>query len=126
MAVILVVEDDEQFRNMLVLQLSRQGHRVIHACSAKEGLQLYQQACPDLILTDLIMPDMDGIELIMQLRRLGNSTPIIAMSGGGRSMKTESNLKMVELLGAAATLAKPFSREQLLQAIEDVLSGTAK
>lgn len=123
---ILLVEDDDQFRGMLELMLTKAQYQVISASNAQAGLKLIQTNQPDLILTDVIMPTMDGIELIMTLKRRGDTTPVIVMSGGGRSMSTEGNFMTVSLLGATATIAKPFSREQLLQAIEDALPDTVK
>ena len=124
MAHILVIDDDEQFRTMLIQMLTKDGHRVASAQDGEEGLQLIAQIKPDLIITDILMPRKDGIETIMELNRIGNEIPIIAMSGGRRSIRAEFNLESAALVGAGikASLAKPFSRADLRLAIERALS----
>jgi CheY-like chemotaxis protein len=122
MAHILVIDDDEAFREMLVQSLTLDQHRVSVACDGEEGLRLCRQVKPDLILSDILMPSLDGIELIMELSRQGNTIPIIAMSGGRRSISAEFNLESASLMGVKATLAKPFVRADLRQAIERVLA----
>jgi len=122
MAHILVIEDDEQFREMLVQMLTTDSHRVTFACDGEEGLRLSKQVKPELIITDILMPKMDGIETIMQLSKQGNGIPIIAISGGRRSISAEFNLQSATLMGVKATLAKPFTRADLRQAIEQALS----
>ena len=121
MAHILVIDDDEAFREMLVQSLTLDQHRVTVAGNGEEGMRLCQQAKPDLILTDVLMPSLDGIELIMELSRRGNTIPIIAMSGGRRSISAEFNLESASLMGVKATLAKPFVRADLRQAIDQAL-----
>jgi CheY-like chemotaxis protein len=122
MAHILVIDDDQAFREMLVQSLTLDQHRVSVARDGEEGLRLCRQAKPDLILTDILMPAVDGIELIMELSRQGNAIPIIAMSGGRRSISAEFNLESASLMGVKATLAKPFVRADLRQAIERALA----
>ncbi|WP_040579739.1 response regulator [Methylobacter tundripaludum] len=121
MARILVIEDDEQFREMLVQMLTQDAHRVTVAHDGEEGLRLSRQVRPNLIITDILMPRMDGIETIMELARQGGDTPIIAISGGRRSISAEFNLESATLMGVKATLAKPFTRADLRQAIEQAL-----
>lgn len=122
MAHILVVDDDEQFRGMLVQMLSQDSHHVTIAHDGAEGLQLSQQVKPDLIITDILMPHMDGIELIMALSRRAEAIPIIAVSGGRRSVSAEFNLESADMMGVKATLSKPFSRADLRKAIEQALA----
>jgi CheY-like chemotaxis protein len=118
MAHILVIDDDRQFRDMLVQMLQGDGHDVSAAADGAEALKLLQGIRPDLIMTDILMPNMDGVETIMELSRRGGETPIIAMSGGRRSMSVDFNLNSADLLGVKATLAKPFSRADLRNAIK--------
>lgn len=122
MAQILVIEDDEQFREMLVKMLTLDTHRVTVAHDGEEGLRLCRQVRPDLIITDILMPQMDGIEMIMELARQGGSTPVIAISGGRRSISAEFNLESASLMGVKAALAKPFTRADLRQAIDQALA----
>jgi len=118
---ILIIEDDEQFRTMLVQMLTQDAHRVTVACDGEEGLQQVHQSKPDLIVTDILMPRIDGIELIMKLRSENCAIPVIAMSGGRRSISAEFNLESAGLMGVKVTLAKPFSRDSLRQAIKQAL-----
>lgn len=122
MAHILVIEDDVQFRQMLVQMLQQDRHQVAIAGDGIEAMHLLQQIRPDLIVTDILMPNMDGVETIMELSQQGNDTPIIAISGGRRSISSEFNLESAALLGVKATLAKPFSRADLRKAIEEALA----
>ena len=122
MAHIMVVEDDIQFRQMLLDMLQQDGHRVASAGDGVEAMTALAAARPDLIITDILMPGMDGVELIMELSRQDNATPMIAMSGGRRAITAEFNLDSAALLGVKSTLAKPFSRADLRAAIEQALA----
>ncbi len=97
------------------------GHDVIVARNGKEALQLCAQERPDLVLTDLIMPEREGLETIESLRRDRPQLKIIAMSGGAR-IGAGSLLKMAKLMGAREVLAKPFSHQELALAIEAALA----
>jgi CheY-like chemotaxis protein len=122
MAHILVIDDDEQFRTMLVQMLSQDGHQVTIATDGAEGLRLISQVKPELIITDILMPNKDGLEIIIELDRERSKIPIIAVSGGRRSITAEFNLESANLLGAHATLAKPFTRADLRSVLDRVLS----
>lgn len=119
---ILIIEDDEQFRAMLAQMLSQDAHRVTVSGDGEEGLRLVGQVKPDLIITDILMPRKDGIETIIELARTHSNIPVIAVSGGRRSLSAEFNLESASLLGVKATLAKPFARADLRQAIAKALS----
>jgi DNA-binding NtrC family response regulator len=118
---IVVIDDDEQMRGFIEEVLTRAGYEVCAAASAREGLDNLKQKTADLIITDLIMPDKEGLETIMELRRLYAGVKIIAISGGGRSAPWV-NLKTAAQLGASGTLAKPFSRQQILDEIDRLLA----
>ncbi len=122
MAHIMVVEDDIQFRQMLFDMLQQDGHRVALAGDGVEAIKLLATVQPDLIITDILMPGMDGVEFIMELSRQDNATPMIAMSGGRRAITAEFNLDSAALLGVKSTLAKPFSRADLRGAIKQALA----
>ena len=122
MAHILVIDDDEQFRAMLVQMLTQEGHRVTAAVDGEEGLRLIGQIHPQLIITDILMPNKDGMDLILELNRANSKIPVIAVSGGRRCITAEFNLDSAALLGARATLAKPFSRADLRLVLETALS----
>lgn len=118
MAHILVIDDDAPIRAMLSQMLTRDAHTVTLACDGVEGLRKAVEARPDLILIDILMPNKDGVETIMALSASGLTTPIVAMSGGRRSISVEFNLRSAEMAGVKATLAKPFTMAELRRAIE--------
>lgn len=121
MAHILLIEDDMQFRQMLVMMLELDGHRVTMAADGSEALGIIGTATYDLIITDILMPNLDGAETILKLFEQGSETPIIAMSGGRRSISLEFNPESVKLTGVKVALAKPFSRADLRAAINESL-----
>lgn len=121
MAHILLIEDDPQFAEMLQQMLEQDHHRVTCASDGEAGVRLASSVNPDLILTDILMPKLDGIETIVALRKHGQVAPIIAMSGGRRSITADFNLESAELMGVSATLSKPFTRAQLRDAINQTL-----
>ncbi|BCU06505.1 response regulator [Allochromatium tepidum] len=122
MTKVLIVDDDELFRTMLTEMVRREGHQVGTATNGNEALTAIEHSRPDLIITDILMPEKDGIELIMELARREARIPIIAVSGGRRSISLEFNLESAKLMGVRATLPKPFTREQLREAIAGALS----
>jgi CheY-like chemotaxis protein len=117
---ILLVDDDESFRPMLHETLERFGYEVVVAVNGLEALDRYRERPADLVLTDVIMPDKEGLETIRDIRREWPDAKIIAMSGGGRTTP-ENYLKMAQNLGAGEVLTKPFSNRDLLEAIQRVL-----
>ena len=119
---ILVIDDDTQFRQMLGQMLERAGYEVLEAANGKEGIELCQQAPTDLIITDIIMPEKEGVETIIELKRDFQDVKIIAVSGGGRA-DSKDYLKIAKRLGADRIFSKPFDREELLAAIEKLLSN---
>lgn len=124
MARILLIDDDNFVRDMLRHTLAHFGHTVIEARNGKEGLALIQSANADLLITDIVMPEMEGLELLMELRKRKPPIKIIAMSGGGRGNAADY-LRTAKFMGAAKVLAKPFTNEALLAAINELLSGEA-
>ena len=124
MARILVIDDEELIRVMVRRILERAGHEVAEADNGAVGVKMYAEAAYDLVLCDVIMPEKDGIETIIELQQMDASVKIIAMSGGGQ-VSEHSYLRMARVLGATVTLNKPFSRRDLLQLVEDLLSTAA-
>jgi CheY-like chemotaxis protein len=122
MTSILVVDDDDEFRSMLVESLSQAGYAVTEARDGREGLHMYRNHPRDLIITDLIMPEKEGLETIEEFRRDYPGIRIIAISGGSRHGPFDY-LKMARALGARQVLAKPFSRQEILDAITQVLES---
>jgi CheY-like chemotaxis protein len=121
MATILIVDDEHLARITVRKILERAGHRIVEAGNGVEGLNALRTQQFDLVITDIIMPDMEGVEMIGHMKRLKPDQRIIAVSGGGRTRNLDF-LKMAEQHGAARSLPKPFSQSDLLQAVQDVLS----
>lgn len=124
MARILLIEDDESVRPMLQRVLTHSGHTVIEARNGKEGLELFATVNADLLITDIVMPEKEGLEVLLELRKQHSRVKIIAISGGGRGLATDY-LFIAKQLGAGRVLEKPFSHEALLAAISELLPDTA-
>lgn len=120
MAHILVIDDDDQIRKTLRAVLEREGHEVVEAPDGKVGMRIFQDKGADLVITDIIMPEKDGIETILELRKDYPDAKIIAMSGGGE-IEPRVYLRFASQLGALRTLVKPFEREELLTAVQELL-----
>jgi CheY-like chemotaxis protein len=117
---ILLIDDEALARDMLWQMLERAGYDVVEAASGREGLQHYQTTAIDVIITDILMPDQDGLETIQELRRLAPEAKIIAISGGGQSGLLDL-LPIAAKLGAQRTLWKPLRRLELLEAIRQLV-----
>jgi len=117
---ILVIDDDEALRPMLGMALESKGHRVTLAENGVVGVKRYIASPPDLVITDIIMPEKEGVETIIELRNQHPDVKIIAMSGGGP--RSEIYLKMCAQLGVCCTLAKPFSLDVLTEAVNRALA----
>jgi len=100
--------------------LKRAGHEVVEAPDGIEGIRLYREKQPQLVITDIVMPKKEGLETILDLRREDPQVKIIAISGGGR-VGPESYLDIAEGFGANRILTKPFNNKELLEAIHDLL-----
>lgn len=118
---ILIIEDDEAFRSTLLRMLESGGFQATGAEHGGEALKLLGEDHFDLVLTDVLMPQVDGMEIMTALRRSRSRAPVIAMSGGGR-IGAQSYLVMAKSLGAAAVLEKPFGWGELKSEIERVLA----
>jgi CheY-like chemotaxis protein len=120
MARILVIDDDANIRATLQAMLVRAGHSVSFAKDGKAGLIAFAQEKPDLVITDMIMPEKEGIETIQSIRRNSPAIPIIAISGGGRAAHADF-LPLAIQFGATATLTKPFGVKALMELVRGVL-----
>jgi DNA-binding response OmpR family regulator len=121
MARILVIDDDHAIRLTLQVILVRDGHEVICASDGEEGIRAVASGAPQLIITDIIMPNKEGLEMIIQIRAHDTKTPILAMSGGGRIGNADF-LKMALKVGANEILRKPFERQELNAAVRRLLA----
>ena len=120
MANILIVDDEPMVRQALVEMLEFSGHTVANAENGKEAAKKLQNATFDLLITDILMPERDGLETIMALKAERKSLPVIAVSG----LNADSSLylHMAKKLGARRTLPKPFTLEQLTSLVNEVLA----
>jgi DNA-binding NtrC family response regulator len=122
MAHILLLDDDQFVIETLSSAITNKGHTLVTARDGKEGIGKFTAERFDLVITDIIMPEKEGIETIMEMRRLAPGTRIVAMSGGGRTGNVEF-LQMAEKLGAAATLRKPIRLAEFYETLERCLSS---
>lgn len=120
MARILVIDDEEMVRYTTETVLRDAGYRVSTAENGRVGLERMREEDCDLVITDIIMPEMEGMETIQIIRQEFPDLPIIAMSGGGRIGNLDY-LESAKLLGVVATIPKPFTREELCLAVDTVL-----
>ncbi len=121
MSSILVVDDDLQVLEVVSEMLRLEGHEVTTAVNGREAVSKFKAGSFDLVITDLIMPEREGLETIVELKSSGRSVPVIAMSGGGRVGPTDY-LETAQFIGANATLAKPFARSELIQIVTNLLN----
>lgn len=116
---ILVIDDDDQIRRLISAMLEREGYEVDQLSDGLNAYQQYALQPYDVVITDIIMPEKEGLETIMELRRDFPDSRIIAISGGGRISPTDC-LAMAKRLGVAYTFSKPFERAQLLGAVKQL------
>jgi len=115
---ILVIDDNKDILDLTSEWIRAAGHDVIVADSAKGGLTHLKDSGIDVLLTDILMPDMDGIEIIKGLRKSHPDLWIVAISGGGNKLSANAALSMSQAFGADRTLYKPFRQKELLAAIQ--------
>ena len=121
MAKILVIDDDLQVRTMLRGMLEDEGFEVDVAENGREGVQQYLAEPCDLVIADIVMPEMEGVEVINLLQKCVPAPKIIAISGGSRDTTATQNLHIAGQLGAALTLKKPVTYDVLMKAVRDTL-----
>jgi CheY-like chemotaxis protein len=121
MARILIIDDEEGVRRAMRRFLELEGHHVVEAGDGRAGIQLYDDDPADLVITDLFMPEQDGLETIRALKRTYKDIRILAITGMPRGGRLDFRAHAVRL-GAQQTLTKPFTREELLEAVEKLLT----
>ncbi len=119
---VLVADDEESIRVLIETWLVRAKHTVVTTGSATEAIAALKQRKFDLVITDVLMPDGDGLDLITALKLAQPAARILAMSGGGRYVEGNDCLKMARGLGAHAVVMKPFSWEQLETSMAETLA----
>ena len=124
MSKILVIDDDKIMNSVIVQMLENAGYEVKSALDGKRGLKLLDAHLFDLIVTDIVMPEIEGLEMIQVIRAINKTIPIIAISGGGR-ISPEGYLEMAQAFGANYTFQKPFHKDPFLDAIRDCLKDSS-
>jgi DNA-binding response OmpR family regulator len=122
MAKILVIDDDPGFRRMICLVLTRAGHTVMEAEDGNRGVSCFKARQPDLVISDIVMPEKEGIATILEIRALSPTVPIIAMSGGGANIGI-GYLDAARKLGAGSILSKPFRPADLTELVNRMLAS---
>jgi len=125
MAVVLVIEDDDHLRCLLRVVLERAGHIVEDAPNGMAGLKRFSTRPADIVVTDIIMPEKEGLETIIELKRDYPDVKIIAISGGGASLDAQY-LPSAKALGADWTIEKPFEPREVIEAVGGLLQRQAQ
>ena len=120
MKTILLVDDDETFRKAQAKVLERAGFKVVLAENGLKALEAFQESHVDMVITDIIMPEIEGLETIQKLRQINRNVKIIAISGGGRNTP-DDYLILARKLGAMRSLSKPYTATELLAAIDELM-----
>jgi CheY-like chemotaxis protein len=120
MAKILVIDDDVIVRETIIQILEDRGYQVVSAEDGKRGIASFRSEKPDLVITDIIMPEKEGIQTITEIRRERPDAKVIAISGGGRIGNTDF-LKIAQKLGASDVIAKPFDPDDFLTRVSRCL-----
>jgi DNA-binding NtrC family response regulator len=119
---ILIIDDEPYILLMLKKMLERAGYEVDLASNGREGMAVFEQDSADLVITDIIMPDKEGLELILEMKKKRPELKIIAMSGGGR-ISPESYLECARHFGAEKVFQKPFRQKEIVSAVKELLSA---
>lgn len=123
MPTILIIDDNPDIRELYSRILKQAGYTVIEAPDGNIGTKLYHDNPTDLIVTDIVMPEKEGIEIIRELRRDYPDSRIIAISGGGKAMASSTCLMLAQRLGAQRTFTKPVKMTELLQAVRELVGS---
>ena len=125
MAHILIIDDDPAVLSLFGQFMESSGYSVALAADGREGLRLMKQQTPDLIITDIMMPEMDGLEIIHEIAKTHPLLPVIAISGGMRNVSVNF-LVHAKKFGARRILVKPVTLADLLQTVEELLKESAQ
>lgn len=132
MAKIIVIDDEEDVRIVLKQVLERAGYEVSVASGGREGIDMLREEGADVVITDVIMPGIDGVSTVKEIREKFRNTKILVISGGGNvapmsyepdAISTTAFLTSAKKAGADRTLTKPFDRQELIETIRELLGG---
>ena len=121
---ILVVDDEDQIRHLIRETLEQAGYHITEACDGKEALQQYRLAPADLVIMDILMPNQDGLETTVALRREFPEVRVIVITGGSDMIGMLNFLDVAKMLGAHSTLQKPFEMKALLDTVQAELQNS--
>jgi len=119
---ILIIDDEPDILLMLKKMLERAGYEVDLASNGEMGMQLFIKQAADLVITDIIMPEKEGLETIREMKQLNPDLKIIAISGGGR-LSADSYLETAKIFGANRVFQKPFRQAELVAAVNELILG---
>jgi DNA-binding response OmpR family regulator len=119
---ILIIDDESHILLMLKKMLEKSGYEIDLAANGVEGVELFKKSQADLVITDIIMPEKEGLETIREMRRIKPNLKIIAMSGGGK-VSADNYLDIAKIFGAAKVIAKPFTKQEMVGAVQELLGS---
>jgi len=120
---ILIIDDEVHILLMLKKMLERAGYEVDIASNGSEGLELFRRDQPDLVITDIIMPEKEGLETIREMKKEQSDLKILAMSGGGK-ISADNYLDTARIFGASGIIEKPFGQTDLISMVEELMNGS--
>ena len=117
---ILIIDDEPHILMMLKKMMEKAGYDIDLASNGHEGMKLFQKSPSDLVITDIIMPEKEGLETIREMKRIQPELKIIAMSGGGK-ISAESYLETASIFGANRVIQKPFTQKEMVTAVNELM-----
>jgi len=117
---ILIIDDEHNILLMLKKMLERAGYEIDLASNGEEGLRLFRNTPSDLVITDIIMPEKEGLETIREMRKMQPKMKIIAMSGGGK-VSADNYLETAKIFGASRIMEKPFTQQAMVSTVKELL-----
>lgn len=119
---ILIIDDEPNILLMMKKMLERAGYEVDLASNGKQGLDIFKRDSADLVITDIIMPEKEGLEIILEMKKINPELKIIAISGGGR-LSSEGYLDVALYFGASKVFQKPFMQNELIEAVNELIGS---
>ncbi|MEN8157201.1 MAG: response regulator [Bacteroidota bacterium] len=119
---ILIIDDESNILMMLKKMLEQSGYEIELAANGVEGIEMFKKSRADLVITDIIMPEKEGLETIREMRRIKSDLKIIAMSGGGK-VSADSYLEIARIFGASKIISKPFTKQEMVLAVDELLKA---
>jgi DNA-binding NtrC family response regulator len=121
---ILIIDDEPHILLMLKKMLERIGYEIDLAANGNEGLELFKRNPSSLVITDIIMPEKEGLETIREMKRVSPDLKIIAMSGGGK-VSADNYLEIAKIFGASKVIEKPFTQQEMVSAVRELMGDNS-